>query len=549
MEDNRNNETVDLRGLFIYYLSHWKLILGCGIFSFIVALLYLLLYPKTFEASAQIIFQDDRDAFSSPSSGLGNAAGLMASFKLGSGGSSSVVFDDELKTLTSNQLVREMVKELGLYVDYMEPYTFGYRMYGQEPLKISCDSLSLTRLERTIKMELKHLANGQLHIDTDVKFGMFDHHKQSFVLESLPGEILVENCKIKIDYASIPNEEKLRSFDLLVNVNPLSGVAEGLIDEFKMEDYSNASNVLQMSCTDYEPKRALDMFTTLITCYNRQADLYKQQLASNSMAFLSDRLEYTLNELLAIESKIESYKSSNKVTMVELDVQTNTEALKELQSKLIELQSSLHLIDLMEEFLQDPNNRYKLVPSLYVPTASGSDGASGNALSSYNAVLLERERVIKNSSERNPMVATLSSQADRLRESVNTMISNSRKSLEMTMTDIKRKENGLLTKLGGFPQRERAVVDLRRQQEIYQGVYLVLLQKREDIVLAMNQGKERAKVIDAPYIKSAVVAPRKLYAAIGIVFFTLFFSIGWLCSKWLFLSVWTDLKAELEKNK
>ena len=80
MEEIKDNETVDLRGLFISYLSHWKLIFGCGVFSFIIALLYILLYPKTYEAAAQILLQDDKDAFSSQSMGLGSAAGLMASF-------------------------------------------------------------------------------------------------------------------------------------------------------------------------------------------------------------------------------------------------------------------------------------------------------------------------------------------------------------------------------------------------------------------------------------------------------------------------------------
>ena len=548
MEEIKDNETVDLRGLFISYLSHWKLIFGCGVFSFIIALLYILLYPKTYEAAAQILLQDDKDAFSSQSMGLGSAAGLMASFGLSGTSGSSVVLDDELVTLTSNQLVREMVKELGIYVDYMEPYTFGYRMYGDEPLKVSCDSLTLATMERTVKMEIEHQANGRVQIDTDVKYSMFNHHKQSFTLESLPGEINVEGCKIRIDYA--PGKEvQQTAFDLLVNVNPPTGVAEGLIDEFIIEDYSKSSNVLQMGCADYEPQRAKDMFTALIACYNKQAESYKQQLASNSLSFLNGRLDNTLTELAKIEEQIESYKTKNKITMVEYDVQIYSTAMQDIQSKMIELEASKHLIDLMDKFVRDPNNRYKLVPTLYTPSTTGADGTSGNALSSYNEILVERERVIKNSSERNPMVTTLSTQADHMRESVFTMIENSKKSLDLTHKDLKDKEAQILAKMSGIPKQERVYVDLKRQQEIYQGVYLVLLQKREDIILTINQGKERGKIIDAPYIKSALVAPRKLYAAIGVIVFTIFLSMGWLCSKWFVLSIWDDLKAEIAKQK
>ena len=126
----KDNETLDLRTLFIQYLLHWKLIIGAGFFSLIVAILYLVLYPKTYEATAQILLQDDRDNLSSGNFGLGEAAGLMKSFGISSASGSSVVLDDELVILTSNQLVREMVTKLGIYVDYSEPYSLGYRLYG-----------------------------------------------------------------------------------------------------------------------------------------------------------------------------------------------------------------------------------------------------------------------------------------------------------------------------------------------------------------------------------------------------------------------------------
>jgi uncharacterized protein involved in exopolysaccharide biosynthesis len=202
----------------------------------------------------------------------------------------------------------------------------------------------------------------------------------------------------------------------------------------------------------------------------------------------------------------------------------------------------------MDQFVRNPENKYKLVPSLYTPsTDGGGEGPSGGALSSYNQTLVERERVIKNSSEQNPMVATLTAQADRMRESVFTMIENSRKSLDLTYQSLKDKEKQILSRMDKIPQQERSYIDLKRQQEIYQGVYLVLLQKQEEINITLGEGKERARIIDEPYVKSGLVAPRKLYAAIGVIVFTMLFSMVWLSMKWLVLSVWSDLKKELKK--
>lgn len=536
----KDNETVDLRSLFISYLSHWKLIGGAALCSLAIAIAYLVIYPTTFETTAQILVQDDKDTFSSGSFGLGEAAGLMKSFGLGGSSNSAINLDDEFVTITSNQLFRDMVERLGLYVDYMEPYTFGYRMYKDVPLKISADSATLASMEHTMELDIHHHSTGKVHVDAKLKISKFKKKKSAYDLESLPATIKVGPYDLKIEYA-MP-EAVNSEFELETKIQSPTSVAEGLVEEFHIEDYSKSSNVLQISCLDYEKQRAKDMLSTLILCYNEQAENYKKRLADRTLLFINSRLEAVLGELAKSEEAIESYKNKNKITMVEYDVQMYAAAMQEIQTKLIELESQSHLIQLMNDFVHDPQNKYKLVPSLYSPAG----GESGD-LTSYNQILIERERVIRNSSEKNPMVTTLSVQADRMRESVYKMIDNAQESLAMTKGDLKDKERQLMNKISGIPQQERIYVDLKRQQEIYQGVYLVLLQKKEDIELTIGQGKERARILDVPYTKTAPVAPRKLFAAIGIIAFTLFVSAGWLSVKYIVSSIWEDLKKELKK--
>lgn len=396
-------------------------------------------------------------------------------------------------------------------------------------------------------MDINRRSDGSVHIDAKCKYSMFRTVKKSFDLPSLPNSIEFEGTKFNIDYAPYYTDRN-SAFELLVDVNSPVGVAETLVEDFQIEDYSKSSNILQMTCQDYEVQRAKDMFSTLIDCYNAQAENYKKSLSEKSLSFINDRINNTLSELEKIEAAIEAYKTKNKMTIVEYDVQMYAAAMQELQTKLIELEAQKHLIDLMEKFVRDPENKYKLVPTLYTPSTDGSEGSSGGSLASYNQILVERERVINNSSVDNPMVASLTVQADRMRESVFKMIENARKSLDLTRADLKEKENLLLSKMNNIPQQERVYVDLTRQQEIYQGVYLVLLQKREEIVMNVAQGKERARIVDAPYIKSGSVAPRKLYAAIGVILFTFVFSVGWLSIKYLLMSIISDLKIAL-KNK
>ena len=126
MENIKDNETADLRSLFISYLSHWKLVGGSTLIAFIENIIYLIIYPTTYDTTTQILIQDNKKTIYSYSIGLGEAAGLMKSFGISSAASFAGKLEHELVTLSSNHTVRDMVVKLGLYVDYMKPYTFGY---------------------------------------------------------------------------------------------------------------------------------------------------------------------------------------------------------------------------------------------------------------------------------------------------------------------------------------------------------------------------------------------------------------------------------------
>ena len=92
-------------------------------------------------------------------------------------------------------------------------------------------------------------------------------------------------------------------------------------------------------------------------------------------------------------------------------------------------------------------------------------------------------------------------------------------------------EREILNKMGNVPTYEREYLDLKRQQEILQGVYLVLLQKREEIALSLGSDRDRGFLTDPAYVKKAPIGPRKLYAALFMIAFTLIVPIGYLFFK------------------
>jgi uncharacterized protein involved in exopolysaccharide biosynthesis len=528
--DNKDNETIGLKSIIVRYMHQWKLFLLALIISFIPAILYLALYPRTYEFMARFQVQED-PGISTAGFGLGEAAGLMKSFGLGGGSTGSVNIDDEISIISSNRIMRQMILELGLNVEYTKPYSF-YKMYNEAPLKLTMDSVAMSQLDDEYRFTVS-VSNEKINVTVKNRLGK---DKAKFTCASLPANIAFDGREFTID---LDNAGSIKQdFKLKIKCLPASWVAESFASDFAIEDVSKISNVIELGCTDHVRERGKAMLNILIQKYNEDAASFKQTVDNQILTFVDNRINGIVSELQNVEWQIEKYKTKNQLTLLESDVLFYTEQMKELQIKLIEVEAESRLIKMMDNYVKDPENKYNVVPSLL----SITDGEKGGAISLYNEAIVERSRLLKNSSENNPTFKNVNSQVDKLREGVYMMISNAEKSCTETLADLRSKESYLLDKMRSVPAQEREYMDFKRQQEILQGVYVVLLQKREETVLSLGQEKDHARVIDPAYIMPKPVGPRMLFAAIGMMVLTLLLPIGFIFTKNILKSIFEEYK-------
>ncbi len=528
----KDNEVISLKKIIIYYLDHWKLFVGAGTISVVLAVLYLVLYPKTYEIMSVVKIQDEKDLTSGGGISMGDAAGLMRSFGLGGGGAGSINIDDEISTLKSNSLLSKTVVSLGLDVAYEKPFSFR-TLYDDSPVIVKPDSTFRANLDRTFKFQLKI---DQAGVAVDV-----DDSGEKLTFSGLPVVWQTENGVLTICYRdSIHKDLPVK---LNVSIMPISWVAEDLSESLSIEEYSKTSNTIELLYEDHNKLRGKDLLNTLLTQYNKQASLVKQKDGNKSQKFLDQRIDGVVVQLKDIERLIEVYKLKNKMTNVEYDVMFYTEAIKTYREKLIELEAQKYMVNLVEEYVKDPQNKYKLVPAAISSGAGESDKSSPVAL--YNQALVLREKTLMSSKGENPIAEVEEKQIEKLRESVIVSVENASKSLDVVMSDLKSQEKAIFDKMGNVPTYEREYLDMKRQQEILQGVYLVLLQKREEIALSAEGGRDKGFITDAAFVKHKPVAPRKLFAAIFVVFFTFGIPMGYL----FIINRLKELLDELKRQK
>lgn len=527
--EEKDRENVSLKNILVRYMRHWKLFLAVFILSFIPAVLYLQLYPRTYEFAASILLQDEKE---SPMSamGLGEAAGLMKSFGIGGLGSESLNIDDEIEILASNRIFRSMILDLGINVIYKKPYSF-YKMYNEAPLTLTADSATMANLQDEYRFAVS-VEHGQIRVKAKTYPGKLN---KTFTFTSLPATMRIDRDVFTLDFCR--NGSQANPFKLNIRVLPAGWMAETLSKKIEIEDVSKSSNVLTLTHGDHVKQRGLDMLNSLIRVYNEDIESYKHIQANKTMVFVDNRISEVVTALNEVETGLQDFKKKNNMTLLEADVTLYSELFKDLITAITEEEAKAYQIDLLDEYLHDPANRNKPIPSIF----SVDEGEKG-VIAQYNKIVAEREKILKNSNESNFMYRSLSAQTDALRESVMAMIGNARKGIAETLSDLKSRENELQSKFRSIPEKEREYVGFMRDQEILHGIYLIMLQKREETIHSLGKQLDRARVIEPPYIRKKPLGPRKLYAGIGIIVLTLAVPVAYLFAKGLIISIIEEYK-------
>jgi uncharacterized protein involved in exopolysaccharide biosynthesis len=527
--ENVKKETIGLKSIVVKLLRNWTLFLYAFIFSLILSILYLSFYPYTYEVVSSVQLREDKES-SMSASGLGGASGLMKSFGIGVGGGSLNV-EDEIAILTSNRILRRLVADLGVNVFYTKPRSL-YSLYHNSPLTLTADSSMMAGMEDEYLFKVS-VRPGQIDVKASSQAG---GASGSYSFSSLPGIIKLGKQEFTLRY-NPDCDSKDDTYSLKIRYIPVGWMAEQLAGKINVEEVSSSSNVITMTYREHSKERGKDVLNTLIKKYNEDVIGYNNREYTKTLTLVNAQMDKISDNLKDVEKEMEMFKTANNLTMLEADVSVYGETRQMLQVSIIETESQKFLIQLLDEYVKDPDNKYSPIPGILM--AGGE--AMMNIILNYNEMLASRERVLKNSNETNPTFLELDAQAETLRKAVLVMIDNALKGYQQQLNELIKKDNDLFSKMKNVPMQERTYRNYRREQEIYQGFYLMLLQKQSETELAINNATERARIIEPAFVKRKKVAPRKLHAAICILVLTLAIPLGILLCKELYVSIKEEL--------
>lgn len=540
MEQNLNTETelenqqqqmqqpegtgnaINFATIFTAVVLNWKWFVLSIVICLGLAAVYLRYATPIYQVSAKLLIKDNDQ--NSPNSANKNA--MLNSATLGLI-SNSNGFDNEMEILTSHSLALQVVKDMKIYVDY---YFVGKvkdeLLYRQQPINVDMDEAHLNKLNMPVQLKITREDNsykisGTCYVPVD-KLASKGPFKFERTVQSIPSTIYTRVGVIQLTqspYAVMKDGESIKVF-----IYSPQMAANKYVEELSATQTSKTTTIAQLTLNDEDPQRALDYVQRLSVCYNQQANVDKNEIARRTEQFINGRLEKINAELGNTEGQLESYKRRNNVVELKTNATGAYTNATEYQQKLSEANTQVALISEMQIYMNNPKNHFQPLPS----NVGLDDQASTALISNYNELLQKRSLLLQSASENSPSVIPLTSQISEMERAIRRALVQARKNLEIQRNALAVEYGKYQGQVGETPEQERMLTQIGRQQEVKSGLYLMLLQKREENSISLAATADKGKLIDGPSLgkkvspKSSIVLLVALMLALAIPSLILF---------------------------
>src|SRR5574344_1912202 len=508
-EDSEEQSSLNFQSIISLLMIYKQWFIISLIICLLGAFIYLRYAHPVYEVTSKILVKDQE------STTRGRSSSMLSNMQDLGFISNSVGIDNEVEILQAHTLAEQAVKDLKLYVEYKQKGKVRSQLiYKENPLNIDLDPAHLDKMKMPIKLTISKNGN-----EYDVIGKTYNEDGDEFPFDcsfsSLPTTISTRSGVITItkNTAMVYTRNSNMNKDLIVTINPPMDVATAFVKAMNVEPTSKTTDIALITLHDADPDRASDYLRQLAVCYNRQANIDKNEVAEKTEAFINNRLEKINAELGSTEGALESYKKRNKLADLKRDATSTLTSTSTYEQKLADANTQVQLLNYLYEYISNPDNKMQVIPS----NVGLVDQSSTALIMKYNEAVLERNRVLRSASENSPAVQTYTNTINELAGSIRSALSQARRGMEIQRQGIEKQYNMYNGKIESSPEQERILTQIGRQQEVKSGLYLMLLQKREENSISLAATADKGKLIDEPSFEGKVSPKSSIILLIALV--------------------------------
>lgn len=485
---HKENNEIDIRKVLRLVLQKWYWFVAGLVVCTLLGVWYLVRTTPKVTTQASIMLRQ-RDE------GLGTGQ-LDQLSMLGIGGNKTA--EDELVVLSSKDLMLQVIEQLDLMESHWVKSESRWEgEYPKHTFRLQCLKLTDEAMHSSFTIDIRPVSKGY-KVKSSMGFGK-------------SGSVVVKNFDAPIDLPVgqirlIPLTELKSGAHYRIQHRTVENAIAYYTGLTRITQHKHESNVFDLSIHSNMPTRDGDILRTLIADYNQNALTDKNMIASNTADFINSRLEIISDELTAAEDAVEHYKSENNMANLGEEAKLLLESGAEDQKQLAEIESQLNLVGYISDFLKDSKNQHSLLPS----NISVQDEALAVFIGEYNETLLKYMRMQRTAIEGSPVLDQINAELQTMRSNIEASIVNVREGLNIQKAGLEMRQQELMARIQRVPKQEREYIQLARQRQLKESLYMLLYKKREENSLMLAATALPTKTIDVPRVDPETRSPKPM---------------------------------------
>lgn len=516
MQNSIYNNKSQLRNTLDLYVSKWKYILLFLIISLGCAFLYLRYATYQYNTTASIQIQEDKK--SNPM----NEISALQSVGLFSSDFGKI--EDEAQILKSRTLIEQVVKDLKLNMSFfVKGKIKDSEVYLNPPININFFENDSIIHDVDTTLYVKFLSQNEFTLSGFNTNELIELNGDEGISEHSFGDKIATSFGDIIITPNLGNYGSRNGSYVKIELSPISAVIEKYIKNIEVKTTIN-SRIIKFSLKESNVNKAEHIINKLIKKYNEDVVSDKEEIIKITSDFISSRLEVVAQELEQVDLTAENMKQANRLSDLGSQSSIFLQSEKENEAKLVATTNQIQIVDYMSDYLNENNDSGDLLPA----NVGIADNGVSQLTKSHNDLVLQRNRILKNSSEKNPTVINLNNQIRDLKENLSKSLENIKSANQITLETLNKEDARINSQIYSAPKKERQFRDISRQQSIKESLYLYLLQKREETAISLGMSSPNAKIIDYAFSTTLPINPKKEIAYLSAFLLGLLIPIGFI---------------------
>lgn len=503
--ESSGEDSFNLQALVLKYLPYWPWFVASIVGCLVVCYLYLRFQTPVYNVSAAMLIKEEQKNSASGN----NALAAMTDFGMFSMTNN---FDNEIEILQSRTLVKKVVSHLGLYIQTSQARTFGYDLplYREAPVRLYMTAEEADKLPAPVRVDMRYTPQGVLTVRARYQTGPeSDEVELQQEFSALPAVLptpvgvlsFMPNDSLQADSLHPATED----LHLRATVITPTAAANGYCGCLTVEAASKTTTIANVSVQDTHRQRAVDFINCLVAFYNRDTNDEKNEVARKSAEFIDERIAIINAELGTTESELAAFKQRAGLTDITSDAQQALQESSRYEQQRVANENQISLVTYLKQYIDNPDNRNEVLPA----NVGYADANLTSVIEQYNTLIIERQRLLRTSSETNPAVVNMNTGIDAMRRTVLTTVNSVLDGLRITRSDLARQASKFEGRISNAPLQEKEFMTISRQQELKAALYTMLLQKREENAITLAATANNGRLIEDAQADPAPVSPKK----------------------------------------